>query len=101
MAFGMQNAAYTFQRLVNQVISGLDNCDVYLDDVVVYNPDLSSHVAQLTALLDHLLTANLTVNLDKCEFAKATITYLGKVVGQGQVLTVRAKFEAIDHFPFL
>lgn len=83
----------------NQVISGLDNCEAYLDDIVVYSPDWSSHVAQLKALLDRLLAANLTVNLAKCEFAKVTITYLGKIVGQGQVRTVRAKVEAIDHFP--
>lgn len=99
MALGMQNAASTFQKLVNQVISGLDNCEAYLDDIVVYSPDWSSHVAQLKALLDRLLAANLTVNLAKCEFAKATITYLGKIVEQGQVRTVRAKVEAIDHFP--
>lgn len=43
--------------------------------------------------------AGLTVNLAKCEFAKATVTYLGKVVGQGCVRPVRAKVEAIDQFP--
>lgn len=34
--------------------------------------------------------ASLTVNQAKHEFAKATVTYLGKVVGQGQVRPVRA-----------
>ncbi len=68
---------------------------------MVYNPDWCSHVAWLTALLDFLLAANLAVNLAKCEFAKATITYLGKVVGQGQVRTVRTKVEAIDHVSVL
>ncbi len=45
------------------------------------------------------MKANLTVNLLKCEFAKATVVYLGKVVGQGQVLSVRAKVEKIDNYP--
>ncbi len=48
---------------------------------------------------DHLAAANLTVNLSKCEFDKATVTYLGKVVGQGHVHPVRAKVTANDQFP--
>ena len=46
-----------------------------------------------------LSSATLTVNLAKCEFGRATVTYLGKIVGRGQVRPVRAKVEAIDDFP--
>nr|XP_046272302.1 uncharacterized protein LOC124073826 [Scatophagus argus] len=46
-----------------------------------------------------LQDASLTLNLAKCEFAKATITYLGKKVGQGQVRPVDAKITAIAEFP--
>lgn len=46
-----------------------------------------------------LAQARLTVNLAKCEFAKATVVYLGRVVGQGSVRPVRAKVCAIDDFP--
>lgn len=43
--------------------------------------------------------AALTVNLAKCEFAKATITYLGKVVGQGLISPVKVKVPAVDQLP--
>lgn len=43
--------------------------------------------------------ASLTLNLAKCEFAKATITYLGKKVVQGQVRPVDAKKITISEFP--
>lgn len=39
------------------------------------------------------------INLAKCEFAKAIVTYLGKVVGQGQVRPVQAKIMAVQQFP--
>lgn len=45
------------------------------------------------------MDANLTVNLTKCEFARGTVIFLGKVIGQGQVRPVCAKVEAIDKFP--
>lgn len=34
MAFGMCNAPATFQRLVSSVLSGMSNCNAYLDDCV-------------------------------------------------------------------
>lgn len=36
MAFGMCNAPATFQRLINTVLSGLSNCNAYLDDLIVH-----------------------------------------------------------------
>ncbi len=53
----------------------------------------------MRALFERLVWARLTVNLAKCEFAKATVTYLGKVVGQGFVCPVEAKVQAVKHFP--
>lgn len=46
-----------------------------------------------------LTEANLTVNLAKCDFAKATVVYLGEIVGGGMVKPVNAKIEAITSFP--
>lgn len=99
MSFGLRNAPATFQRLMNQVVAGLDGCAVYLDDVVVYSDTWEQHIERIHSLFVRLRAANLTINLAKCEFAKATVTYLGKVVGQGQVRPVRAKVRAIDQFP--
>ena len=99
MAFGMRNAPATFQRLMQRVLSGVANCEVYLDDVVVYSADWQTHVETLSVVFQCLQDASLTLNLAKCEFAKATITYLGKKVGQGQVRPVDAKITAITEFP--
>ena len=41
----------------------------------------------------------MTVNLTKSEFCHAKVTFLGYVVGQGQVAPVSAKIEAIAKFP--
>ena len=37
MPFGMKNSPATFQRLVNNVICGLDGCDAYIDDIIIYS----------------------------------------------------------------
>ncbi|XP_061744139.1 uncharacterized protein LOC133543542 [Nerophis ophidion] len=99
MSFGLRNAPATFQRLMNRVVGGLQGCSVYLDDAVCHSDSWDEHLARIRALFQRLVAANLTVNLAKCEFARATVVYLGKVVGQGMVRPVNAKVAAIDNFP--
>lgn len=71
MPFGLKNAHTTFQHLMNRVVSGLKGCAVYLDD---------SHLNLHLGAVDRLAAAQLTINLAKCIFATATVTYLGRVV---------------------
>lgn len=47
MPFGLKNTPATFQRLMQSVLvlsSDVLNCKVYLDDVVVYSDNWSSHI---------------------------------------------------------
>uniref|UniRef100_A0A669CBL6 Gypsy retrotransposon integrase-like protein 1 n=1 Tax=Oreochromis niloticus TaxID=8128 RepID=A0A669CBL6_ORENI len=99
MPFGLRNAPATFQRLMAKVLAGVPNCDAYLDDVVIYSASWSSHLQTLSTVFRRFEEASLTVNLTKCEFGKATITYLGKQVGHGRVCPVTAKVEAIIEYP--
>ena len=99
MPFGMKNAPATFQRLINTVISGLEGCCAYIDDVVVYSDTCKEHLKHLQSLLLRLVEAKLTVNLGKSEFGCAHIVFLGYMVGQGQVRPVDAKVEAVASFP--
>ncbi|XP_067261173.1 uncharacterized protein [Chanodichthys erythropterus] len=99
MAFGMRNAPATFQRLINIVLAGVRNCNAYLDDLVIYSSSWSAHVATLREVFERLRNASLTLNLSKCEFGQATVTYLGREVGQGQVRPIEAKVAAIAEFP--
>ena len=99
MPFGMKNSPATFQRLVNNVICGLDGCDAYIDDVIIYSDSWSDHLQRIMKFFDRLNKAKLTVNLAKTEFCHATVTFLGHLVGQGQVKPLEAKVNAISEFP--
>lgn len=99
MAFGLRNAPATFQRLVNMVLADVSNCEAYLDDLVIYTSTWPEHLSVLTKVFQRLSNASLTLNLSKCEFGKATVNYLGKKVGKGEVRPVEAKVAAIQEFP--
>jgi len=99
MPFGMQNTPATFQCMINKVISGLDGCAAYLDDVMVFSYYWEQHIHQLHDFLHQLYEAKLRVILMKSEFCHAKVTFLGQVVGQGQVDPASSKVEAITRFP--
>lgn len=99
MNFGLRNAPAMFQRLMNRVVWGLVGCAVYLDDVIIYSDTWEQHLERVRALFSRLAEAHLTVNLAKCKFAKATVVYLGREVGQGSIRPLQEKVRAIEKFP--
>jgi len=69
MPFGLCNAPATFQRLIDTVLMGLnfDVCQAYLDDIIVFSKDLSTHLIRLRQLFQRLREAKLKLNPSKCK----------------------------------
>ena len=42
--FGMKNSPATFQRLINVVITRLDNCKAYIDDAIIYSEEWGQQI---------------------------------------------------------
>ena len=52
MAFGMKNSPATFQRLINSVTSGIDGCDAYIDDAILYSDTWEEHLSTIRQFYD-------------------------------------------------
>ncbi|TKS65155.1 Retrovirus-related Pol polyprotein from transposon 17.6 [Collichthys lucidus] len=71
--------------------------DIVLSSAVVHGRLKNSELlANLDGCFSHLSPSQ---SEDVCEFGQATVTYLGKVVGRGQVRPVHTKVEAMLSFP--
>ena len=44
MPFGMKNPQAIFQRLINMIITGLDNCKAYTDDATIYSEEWDQQI---------------------------------------------------------
>ena len=99
MPFGLKNAPGTFQRVINYVLRDLDGVFAYLDDILIVSDSWDDHLVKLTDLFTRLSTADLTINLQKSEFGRGTVIYLGHEVGQGRTRPKTAKVEALLSFP--
>ena len=101
MPMGLKNSPATFQRLMDQVLLGLQGVEafIYLDDIVVYAEDLKEHGKKVRRLLNRLKEANLSLQPDKCEFLFKEITYLGHIISSDGVKPDPKKIEAVKNFP--
>ena len=68
--FGLAQSPAYFQRLVNKVLSGLTFVFGYLDDILVFSPDMKSHLEHLRLLFQRLQTADLKLKEVKCNLLK-------------------------------
>lgn len=99
LPFGLSTAPTAFQSLMNLVVKDVPNTIVYIDDILVYSDDWQEHLTQLERLFQALTEANLVINLGKCDFGHAQVTYLGHVVGCGVMAPVEAKINSILSLP--
>ncbi|KAI4904670.1 hypothetical protein NFI96_001896 [Prochilodus magdalenae] len=84
MPFGLHGAPATFQRLMDQVLTGLNTfAAAYLDDIIVYSSSWEDHVRHLGQVFERIRSAGLTINPSKCAIAKTETEYLGYVIGNG------------------
>ncbi|CDJ67432.1 Gag-pol polyprotein, related [Eimeria necatrix] len=101
MPFGLKGAPATFQANINAYLQPLLGQGViaYLDDVLIYSPDLPSHVALLQQVLGIFLDQKFYPKFSKCKFAKRELTYLGYTVSAEGIKPPPDKIQAIKAWP--
>ncbi|XP_055302926.1 uncharacterized protein K02A2.6-like [Sitodiplosis mosellana] len=77
LPFGVKIAAALFQKTMENLLSCFSNVFCYQDDIVVTGPTLADHLKTIKQVLIKLQTAGLRLNVNKCEFFKEKISYLG------------------------
>lgn len=78
--FGLRNAGQTCQRYMYQVLSGLDFCVPYLDDILTASSNESEHEDLLKQVLDRLKEHGLKLNPAKCNLGKPSVAFLGCLI---------------------
>ena len=101
MPFGLKNAPSTFQRVMDNILRGIHNekCAVYLDDVIIYSTSLDEHIQKLREIFQRFRDSNFKIQLDKSEFLKKEVAYLGHVVTPEGVKPNPDKIKAIKQYP--
>lgn len=99
MPFGLKNAPSTFQRLMDNILRenvSKKECMVYMDDIIVFSNGLEEHIKNLRAVFFKLKRARLRVQLNKCEFLRKEVGFLGHIVNKDGVSPDRDKIKVIN-----
>ncbi|CAK1580762.1 unnamed protein product [Parnassius mnemosyne] len=100
MNYGLRNAAQTFQRFIDEVLSGLDDfCFGYLDDILVFSPSPEIHKRHLLQLFERLKAYGVLINTTKCVWGQHEVTFLGYHVSAAGILPLNTKVQTIQEFP--
>lgn len=99
MPFGLANAAATFQRFIHQVLSGLDFCVPYFDDLLVASTDEDQHAEHLRQVFQRLEEYGVHLNVAKCVLGKAQVKFLGHTITAEGIAPLMEKVSAIADFP--
>jgi Reverse transcriptase (RNA-dependent DNA polymerase) len=84
MPFGLTNAPSTFQAVMNDVFREFleDFVMVYIGDILIFNRTAEDHLRHVELILARLRQHQLFAKRSKCEFNRASLPFLGHVLGQ-------------------
>ncbi|KAL5481622.1 hypothetical protein EMCRGX_G021819 [Ephydatia muelleri] len=105
MPFGLMNSPAVFQRLMQQVLAGLNPAEgpefvsVYIDDILIFSANLEDHIGHLKLVLERITQANLNLKPSKCQFIRKEVEYLGHVITPEGLRTNQKLVQAVQEFP--
>jgi hypothetical protein len=102
MYFGLTNSPATFQTMMNEIFQDLilsGDVMVYLDDILIAHSNLQKHRQVVREVLRRLRENKLYLRLEKCEFEKRSVEYLGVIISEGKVEMDPVKVAGVADWP--
>ena len=94
----IRNSGQTFQRFIDHVTRGLDFVFVYLDDLLVTNPDHKTHQKHLQIIFARLPEYGIIIGPEKCQFGTTELSFLGHHVCAKGISPFPSAVDAIVNF---
>ncbi|XP_041451951.1 uncharacterized protein LOC121405348 [Drosophila obscura] len=100
LPFGLKTAPAVFNRLMAELQKRVQKGDMihYMDDILIGSQTFDEMYEKLERILQVLQECGLTLNLDKCELFKQTITFLGHQIHADGISPGEVKTNAIALF---
>lgn len=99
LQFGVAVAVAIFQRYMEELLSGLEGVQCFLDDILIGGRTVAEHDDRLRRVLQRIQDDGLRLNADKCAFRVKEVRYLGYRINKDGVRPLAEKVEAIKKAP--
>ena len=102
MFFSFTNSPTMFQTMMNNIF-----CDffvegvvcMYLNDILIFTKTLTEHCQIVQQVMEKLCRHKLYLKLEKCEFERESIEYLGLIISHNHVTMDPAKVAGVLKWP--
>ena len=98
LPFGISSAPEIFQRLMSQMLEGLDGVICHMDDILIHGTSQDQHDRRVRQVLRKLQESGMTLN-DKCRFSEKKITFLGHIISKKGIEADPQKTKAVQDLP--
>jgi len=101
MPFGLSNAPFAFQYLINKIFADILDIYVviYLDDILIYSDNPTEHINHVKEVLHHLYSHRLFVSSTKYVFYQVQVEFLDFVLGPEGLQINKDKVWVVQNWP--
>ena len=99
MPFGISSASEVMQKRNEQTFSDIPGVHVIADDIIIAADNETEHDTILLKVLERARQYNIKFNLDKLQFKRTEVTYMGHIVTSDGLRPCPKKIEAIVGMP--
>ena len=83
--FGMRSSGCTFVTALKQILQPIrEFTQSYVDDMAVHSDNWRDHLSHVERFLSVIKESGFTLGLNKCQFGKNEIKFVGHIIGSGK-----------------
>lgn len=100
MPFGLNVNGAEFQKCMDMVLGPTLHSfvTIYVDDILITSPTAESHYKHIIEILTRFKRHHVTVNIDKCQFFRKEVSFLGHIISSEGIKMDEEKTRTIQEF---
>jgi len=96
LSYGVSSAPGIFQRYMENLLQGIPNVVVYLEDILIMGKTESEHLSTLAKVLTKLEQAGLQAHESKCKFMAKSVVFLGHGIDEQGINQIGSREDDSD-----
>lgn len=98
--FGLSTSCAALVRTLQIILNKYEEfCVHYVDDILIFSKDLEQHYEHIKTVLEELDSNGLKLNVEKCEFYKTEVKFLGYKVNLTGIFIDSDRLAEIKNYP--
>lgn len=98
--FGLSTSLSALVRVMQIILGKYEEfCVHYVDDILVFSKNDEEHKRHIKIILEKLEETGLKLNIEKCQFLKKEVKYLGYIINKVGISVDVARLEEVKNYP--